>query len=495
CDLPDSDIEDDGRIDCVDIELDLVALAPTITEGEPYRVRVTARTIAPILAMNGMQLAVHFDATRLSLDAIEPIENGPFGLPIAAMVDNNLGTLKYALGVTPKDTGLVDSAAIVDLVFSVKPGADTCAQSIQLARLEQVGTYRNLFVTFGNVGVTPELFSLPVADLDIEAPILTGVPASVAIPADAGSDFGAFVAEPTVTTTDNCTDGLVADLTVTYPDASTATAWPIDGMFPVGTTSLEWRVADDTGNETVAQRTVTVHDYQLLDVDITFTSVLKGESTRAIRITAGTHAQVVDVVMPAWIGATPSVGTIEGVQVPVAAGYACISAKDVVHSVSSIDAPTIVGTRYHAAYTLYQGDSNDDDKVDIADFSIYVSDIGAADGANDDERRAARSNFNADLVVDNADFTSISINFFMRGEACGALTGGEPLARISVKDLRRQGLGHLAVADLNADGWVDLADIQVYMQGGRAPGASDAPKGPSELPSGRQSESSTSSGW
>jgi hypothetical protein len=36
---------------------------------------------------------------------------------------------------------------------------------------------------------------------------------------------------------------------------------------------------------------------------------------------------------------------------------------------------------------------------------------------------------------------------------------------VSVKELRRQGLGHLAAADLNRDGWVDLRDMQLYMQG------------------------------
>ena len=34
-----------------------------------------------------------------------------------------------------------------------------------------------------------------------------------------------------------------------------------------------------------------------------------------------------------------------------------------------------------------------------------------------------------------------------------------------MKDLRRAGYGHLAVADLNRDGWVDLRDMQMYMQG------------------------------
>jgi hypothetical protein len=35
-----------------------------------------------------------------------------------------------------------------------------------------------------------------------------------------------------------------------------------------------------------------------------------------------------------------------------------------------------------------------------------------------------------------------------------------------VRELRRTGQGELIAADLNGDGWVDLGDIQQYMQSG-----------------------------
>jgi hypothetical protein len=146
-----------------------------------------------------------------------------------------------------------------------------------------------------------------------------------------------------------------------------------------------------------------------------------------------------------------------------------MAVKDSAHSLSATAAPTIVGTRYKASVVLKQGDSNDDDKVDIADFSLFVADRGGPVATN------ARSNFNGDALVDNADFGNISINFFLRGDTCTGLGGGEPLSRISVKELRRQGLGEAAVADLNGDGWVDTRDIQIYMQGGQVPGTLNTP--------------------
>mgnify|MGYP003903448349 CR=1 FL=1 len=69
-------------------------------------------------------------------------------------------------------------------------------------------------------------------------------------------------------------------------------------------------------------------------------------------------------------------------------------------------------------------------------------------------------------MVNNADFAFIGTNFFRTGETCGNLADGrQPVARVSVKDLRRQGLGHLAAADMNGDGWVDTRDIQLFMHG------------------------------
>jgi len=47
-----------------------------------------------------------------------------------------------------------------------------------------------------------------------------------------------------------------------------------------------------------------------------------------------------------------------------------------------------------------------------------------------------------------------------------------------VKELRRRGMGELTVADLNGDGWVDLRDMQIYMNGGSSGPAPAAPGEP-----------------
>jgi hypothetical protein len=69
-------------------------------------------------------------------------------------------------------------------------------------------------------------------------------------------------------------------------------------------------------------------------------------------------------------------------------------------------------------------------------------------------------------VINTVDFTFIGVNFFRPGEACGAFDGPIARDRISVRELRRTGMGELIQADLNRDGWVDMRDIQLFMQNG-----------------------------
>jgi hypothetical protein len=171
---------------------------------------------------------------------------------------------------------------------------------------------------------------------------------------------------------------------------------------------------------------------------------------------------------PTQVAFNGRTGTIVDLRVPVATGYGCTLAKNLTHALSDSAVPTIVDREYTASYQLIQGDSNNDDRVDIYDFSLFVTDRGAGKATN------ARSNFDADTDVDNGDFGFLSWAFFREGETCGgggALAGG-PVSRVSVKDLRRQGLGHLAAADLNGDGWVDLRDIEQYV---RAAGPAPTP--------------------
>jgi hypothetical protein len=134
---------------------------------------------------------------------------------------------------------------------------------------------------------------------------------------------------------------------------------------------------------------------------------------------------------------------------------------------------------------LLGGDLNDDDRVDILDFGLFVGQFGAdydsdLDGQPDGNApcgtTSPHADFNGDGTVDSLDLSFITVNFLLEGEppccAAAAASGGavrpdHPIAAISLGKLDACGLGHLAVADLTGDGSLDPADIAAFLAGAR----------------------------
>ena len=104
------------------------------------------------------------------------------------------------------------------------------------------------------------------------------------------------------------------------------------------------------------------------------------------------------------------------------------------------------------------GDSNADNLVDILDFGVYI--------ANRFPVHGTASDYNNNGTVTNVDFAIFATNFLQAGDTCagGFLAGQTPRDRVSVRELRRRGMGELIAADINGDGWVDVTDIQLAMQ-------------------------------
>jgi len=275
---------------------------------------------------------------------------------------------------------------------------------------------------------------------------LAAVPANAAVAADAGTLSGALVTLVAPTATNSC--GTSLTVTATRSDSLALSAY----YPPNATTTVHYAATDAAGNTNSSDVTVTVANYQLLDAAISLNGSITGNSTRSVRITAGS-TQLVNVAM------TTGSGTASNVQVPIAVSYPCIKAKDVGHSLSNTGASSLVGVEYAASIALDQGDSNDDNLVDILDFGIYVGKFGAA-------LAGGSSNFNDDTAVNSGDFSFISLNFAHSGTVCGAFTGGAPRNSVSVKELRRSGMGELAGADFNRDGMLDVNDVVYYMQNG-----------------------------
>jgi len=446
----------DGSIDegCGPLTISLHSPIEPFGPGGEYVVSV--RISAPPVTIGGAQLAIHFDASRLALTSVEPAEDGPLGLEIAELVDNATGTLRYAIGRTASTGGLSQPGELCAIRFTVLPGGSLCGSAI-LARFADVGPFTTRLVGIDGAPVAAERVDLPPVILDSTAPTLIGLPpGNITVPADAGLAGGAFVALPPVTATDEC-DGPVGVVVVGSS--------PEGGVFAIGTTVVTWVATDSSGNIASQSRTVTVLDQQVLTASLTMMGSATLPLVRTVRVTAGGQSEVRQVVFDepvlseggGFVVAARARGTFA---VPPTTELGCVAAKDPVHSVTGTGLATIVGTSWSVELVLYQGDSNDDDMVEIVDYGLWLADFNAGGVA----ARDGRSNFNGDLQVNTGDFGAIAVNFFRSGDQCaGGLDGPAPRERISVKELRRRGLGEIAAFDRNRDGWFDVRDVQAAL--------------------------------
>ncbi len=457
CGTPDTDANADGNPDCYGqiAALTLAADQTYYAAGEQVLVRVNMGVSGT--GLRAADLSIVFDSSRLELVSAAPVAGSAFSLAGTQAIDNNSvpGTLRFNVQVPSANPANTAAVGLADLVFNVRAGAGFCATS-SLVTFGTVGGLASSLTTTTTVPMVPQVSALGSISLLAQAPAISGTPANFSGASDAGTVLGAFVAAPTVVATDFCGSALPLVTLVTYPNASTASSWPASGMFPVGATTINWTTTDAVNQVTSITRTVTVSDYQLLDLTVNLFGSISQNSTRTVRIKIGATSQLHEVVTVAGVGA------VTGIQVPVVGSIPCLLAKDILHSVSNAASASVVGVRYAASVVLTQGDSNDDDLIDILDFGNFLGDRGA------DPTRRGRSNFNSDLAVSNGDFTFISLRFLLSGDTCGAFDApGQPLSRISVRELRRRGLGNMTKADFNRDGWVDTTDMAIYMQGGR----------------------------
>jgi formylglycine-generating enzyme required for sulfatase activity len=456
CNGGDDDCDGSADEQCTEVTLAMALVPGVIEPAGEIVVRIGAVVDShAIFPLVGLQSAIRFDASRLAFVDATPVDGSPLPLEIAQIADSDAGTLLYAIGAMPPSSGVAGSAALLDIRFAIRPEAELCAQDVRLVWFEGVAGWDTKFTVGGGAAVIPTLVPTAPIDLDEVAPVLVAVPSPTTVPADAGR-LGAFVADPGVTATDACGAPAIA-IAVTVPSGATTPGWPADGVFPIGTSLVRWTATDAQGNSSSAEATVTVEDHQLVDLALELVGAFDPDLPpfeRTIRVQlGGTHSASTRSFAPDPVDPAKRRASIASLVIPATETAPCVVAKDAGYSLSDAASAGVAGTRYAASLSLLQGDSNDDDAVDIIDFGLWFVDVGPA-------AATSRSNFNADGFVNPADFGWIGVHFFRRGEACGGgLAGGEPIRRISVKDLRRRGLGELAAADLNRDGWLDLRDV------------------------------------
>ncbi|MHC5110211.1 MAG: HYR domain-containing protein [Planctomycetota bacterium] len=305
---------------------------------------------------------------------------------------------------------------------------------------------------------------------DTTPPSIT-CPANINVEADAGT-CNTFVSYTEPTPSDVC-------------DASPSMScdFPNPSVFGSGTTTVTCMTMDTCGNSDDCSFDVTVDPVNRVQAIIQLADVFSGIVDRCISFELwlatcpGTPVFVDEVVT------LSNGGGLADFTVPCG-NYMCMTVRDSLHTLRRTEddlASTISSDTYQPDFTAGNGAAlvsmnlNDDMFIDVLDFGVFNAQwLQQLTADTDCSTAFPHSNFNADATVDNLEFTILTANFFDESDAncCGmpnntASTEDGPITSISVKELRRSGRGELAAGDLNADGWLDLADIEAFAAGAR----------------------------
>jgi hypothetical protein len=338
---------------------------------------------------------------------------------------------------------------------------------------------------------------------DNEDPVVSA-PADISVNADAGL-CTASINPGMASATDNC-DGSPT-ITWTRSDGAGSLTDPYDSAdSPI---TITWQAEDDCGNTHTMPQVITVDaENELvvtveLEPNIDTGNPLPDTLDRCITFelwdcpgssTVPAHTLDAVITFDVVAGApNTAIGTAT-LEVPCGV-YECITARDKLHTLRRTDESFgIVGTQYVADFTgdtdtggdwLLGGNLNDDFFIDILDFGVFSLEFGNSYPGGGDTTCATaypHADISGDGVVTNVgEFTFIQNNFLKTHEAncCGAAmrfvtsdvfgqpVTNRPLRRISLAELKRRGMGELAVGDLNRDGWLDVQDMNAFATGVR----------------------------
>jgi len=385
------------------------------------------------------QIYISWNPANMTLNSITA-GDAPFNeLPLNT-INQAAGT---ALLVTSIPLGQppvsVISKIVARMQFTIRGGA--CDGSGTDVQFFPDGTLPTTFTDGLGSELVPALVASSGFKVDDTSPVFSNVPAAVSVNADAGEGAFARVALIAPTATDAC--GAVTQASSRSDGAA------MNAMYAVGTTTVTWSATDLCGNTSTATTSVTVKPYNTARFQVQYVGVNGGAATRSF-VTTLRGSQI----------SLPS--TVNGVSIANGAGeffvtnapidnYFCATVEDAASTLRRRVSVTDAGTEWNVVVTLLSGDVINDEVVDVLDWGAYVV-----------------LNANADLNMDNStnasDGDMILANFGQKGDTgCGSnfTDSPEPVTSISIAELVDRGMADLVAADLNNDGWLDMADIEL----------------------------------
>ncbi len=432
------------------------------------------------------QFSVGFDPASLEfVDAIpgtlgDPAS--PFTDTTSLFVDEVSGVVCFSVTIAPGLPGVTVEALMARLRFRAR---DTCSTS-ELALVNTSTCITRLTDIVGR-----EVPFIPCGGGEIiadgPAPVLT-CPESVAINADPGGVTGLVTWDP-VTADPGC-----GGATTVFCSSSSSSGVSVDhlidggGVHPSGLSTFECAISDPCGAQASCSWSVQVRPTTTVGVSLQLSpTIVPGPLNRCIEFEFFSSC----IELPARIEQLVEFGgsfNLPGRAGPLllfkvpAGQYACVTARDPLHTLRSVSDLTIVDRTYIARFEsepffggnwLVGGNLDGDREIDIVDFGVFLTQFLTTVNADTPCGLAGpHADINGDGIVDALDFSFISSNFLgIDKEACcpggSAAAAAQPTQAISIRDLRSLGLGDLSIADLNQDGVLDALDFSAFLEGRR----------------------------
>ena len=392
------------------------------------------------------QMLLTWDVSKLSFDAVLP---GDAPYTTAYALNEQAGTIMILASTTAGGTGTTAASVVVSRIrFTVMGGS--CSGTGNEVGFFTFGPMVTEF-TDGYGGATlPTLLNSAGFVVDDGAPVLSNVPTSVTVQAEAGMGSFANVALTPPTATDACAPGLTVS-------SSRSDGASLGAAFPVGTTTVTWSATDPCANTTTATTRVTVNNSNTATFAVSYTNSASYAASSARLLTLNIHgANGYTLKASQPVTLVRGAATISLTDLAVD-NYDCVAIEEKGRSLRRVATVIDGGLVWNSTATLVAGDLINDEVVDVLDWGAYI--VG---------------NPNADLdgngVINATDGNIIIANFGQKGETgCGTsfMSPPEPLSAISVAELVDRGLTDLIGADLNNDGWLDMEDVRMASNGGR----------------------------
>jgi hypothetical protein len=265
------------------------------------------------------------------------------------------------------------------------------------------------------------------------------------------------------------------------------------GEFPQGTSTFSCTATNSCGDTLTKEWTVVVSDQHSLDLVVQLNPMVMDEITRCIEFEFFFDCVQVPYVWQQELffgGAYDFVGhaTPDTIKIPKGQ-YACVTARDVLHSLRSVSLvecvdnvlvaefkgdPDLPGGNWLVLGNLdYWKANGNGDTIDILDFGMFVSEyepgVMKYNAVVDCDEDGPHGDINGDGYVDSADFVFVAENFLTasKNSCCDDGIAGAPnfTLDISCKELVRMGMQEVTAGDLNFDGRVNMLDFNMALEG------------------------------